>query len=95
MKTLSRCQHSDTDALPFTISYDAATSHYVHAHYICIPCSVLPRIFQRRGGVGVAKWNALVGRGCFKHGRGHLSGVCCLCGAVIEQHRVFVFGLKC
>ena len=23
--------------------------------------SVLPRISQRRGGVGVAKWNALVG----------------------------------
>ena len=28
-------------------------------------------------------------------GRGHLSGVCWLCGAVQEQHRVLVFGLKC
>ena len=34
------------------------------------------------------------GRGCFKRGRGHLSDVCWLCGAVLEQHRVLVFGLK-
>ena len=32
------------------------------------------------------------GSGCFKHGRGHLSG---LCGAVLEQHRVLVLGVKC
>ena len=30
-----------------------------------------------------------------KHGRGYPSGVCWLCGAVLEQHRVIVFGLKC
>ena len=57
-------------------------------------CSVLPRISHRRGGVGVAKWNALV-RNYFKHGRGHLSGICWLCSAVLKQHRVLVFGLKC
>ena len=41
----------------------------------------------------MAKWNALCGRGCFKRGRGHLSGIYSLCGAVLEQHRVLVFGL--
>ena len=37
----------------------------------------------------------ICGRGCFKHGRGNLSGVSWLYGAVLEQHRVLVFGLKC
>ena len=35
------------------------------------------------------------GRDCFKCGRDHLSGISWLCGAVLEQHRVLVFGLKC
>ena len=35
------------------------------------------------------------GRGCFKHGRGHLGGISWLCSAVLKQHRVLEFGLKC
>ena len=38
--------------------------------------------------------NGLVGVVVFKRGRGCLSVVCWLCGAVLEQHRVLVFGLK-
>ena len=30
-----------------------------------------------------------------KRGCSHLSGVSWLCGAVLEQHSVLVFGLKC
>ena len=34
---------------------------FISMHVCMYVCSVLPRISQRHGGVGVAKWNALVG----------------------------------
>ena len=41
----------------------------------CKTSSVLPRISQRRGGVGEAKWKRTYGRVVSKRERGHLSGV--------------------
>ena len=58
--SLSVCPYVCLSVCLSVCPYVCLSVHMSVCLFICL-CSVLPRISQRRGGVGVAKWDALVG----------------------------------